>query len=280
MYHINPLCFICFCNAFEDVKVVLGPVVGKIEFQSARVLLEVNRRAVVTAHVSTLDTATNSMVEVPQYRVSMQFEADQPLVFVLDRLVPGKNYTVTFGGVRKEDVESKRANFRTQSLEHANKLKIALVSGDNVYDLESGEANLWKEVQERVEQQETQIVLHLGGQVAMERMFDKAVQLLLLHVEGLTGDTTAHADWSLMEQKATDVLRSAYRSQWTLSPNLQFVLANASNLMMWNDADIYPQFTTRDEFYIDHERPTLRVKPYSFVAFVSRMNKTVDVSDY
>ncbi|KAG6964580.1 hypothetical protein JG687_00005901 [Phytophthora cactorum] len=153
----------------EDMKVVLGPVVGKVEFQCARVLLEVNRRAVVTAHVSTLDVATNSMVEVPQ-------------------------------------------------------LNVVAVSGDNVYDLQSGETTLWKDVRERVEQGETQTVLHLGGQVAMERMFDKAVQLLLLHGEGLTND-------------ATDC-----------------------NLMMWNDADIYPRFTTRDEFYIDHEQPTLRMQ--------------------
>ncbi|POM59309.1 hypothetical protein PHPALM_31981, partial [Phytophthora palmivora] len=243
-----------------DVKVVLGPVVGKVEFQRARVLLEVNRRAIVTAHVSTLDVATNSMVEVPQHRTSVQCEVDRPAVFVLDRLVPGKSYTVTFEGVRKEDVEAKRARFQTQSLEHGNKLNLVVVSGDNVFDLESGELSLWKDVRERVEHDGMQVVLHLGGQVAMEHMFDKAVQLLLLHGEGLKNDTTAQADWMVMEMKAMDILRSAYRSQWTLSPNLQVVLANASNLMMWNDADIYPRFTTRDEFYIDHEQPTLRMQ--------------------
>ncbi|ETL95104.1 hypothetical protein L917_07059 [Phytophthora nicotianae] len=241
----------------EDVKVVLGPVVGKVEFQCARVLLEVNRLAVVTAHLSTLDAATNSMVEVPQYQVSVQCEANKPAVFVFDRLVPGKYYTVTFGGVRKEDVETHRASFQTQSLEHGNKLNVVVVSGDNVYDLESGETALWKDIRERVEQSESKIVLHLGGQVAMDRMFDSAVQTLLLHGEGLTYNAT---DWSMMEAKAMDILRSAYRSQWTLAPNMKFVLANASNLMMWNDADIYPRFTTRNEFYIDHKQPTLRMQ--------------------
>ncbi|GMF11162.1 unnamed protein product [Phytophthora lilii] len=248
-----------FCNAFVGVKVLLGPVVGKVEFQQARVLLEVNRRAVVTAHVATLDAATNSMVEVPQHRVSMQCEADRPVVFVLDRLVPGKRYTVTFGGIRKKDAETKRASFRTQSLEHGNRLNTVVVSGDNVHDMESGEASLWEDIRERVEQDKTQIVLHLGGQVAMKSMFDKAVQLLLLYGEGLSSDVAAQTDWPTMEAKAMDVLRSAYRSQWTLSLNLQFVLANASNLMMWSDADTYPLFTTRDEFYIDHEQPTLRI---------------------
>ncbi|KAF1782569.1 hypothetical protein GQ600_10991 [Phytophthora cactorum] len=215
------------------MKVVLGPVVGKVEFQCARVLLEVNRRAVVTAHVSTLDVATNSMVEVPQYRVPVKCEADQPAIFKFDRLVPGKRYTVTLGG-SKGGCREESAVFRPK-LEHGNRLNVVAVSGDNV-DTD---------------------VLHLGGQVAMERMFDKAVQLLLLHGEGLTNDAT---DWSMMEAKAMVILRSAYRSQWTLSPNLRFVLANASNLMMWNDADIYPRFTTRDEFYIDHEQPTLRAE--------------------
>ncbi|EGZ07026.1 hypothetical protein PHYSODRAFT_405736, partial [Phytophthora sojae] len=247
-------------NTREDVKVVLGPVVGKVEFQRARVLLEVDRRALVTAHVSTLDTATNSMVELPQHRVAVQCEADRPVVFVLERLVPGKSYTVTFGGIRSKDVELKRGTFRTQSLEHGSKLNVAVVSGDDVFDIESGEANLWQDVRERVERGETQIVLHLGGQVAMQRMFDKAVQLLLLYGQGASSDAAAQPDWALVEMKALEVLRSAYRSQWTLSPHLQFVLANACNLMMWSDADIYPRFTTRDEFYIDHEQPTLRMQ--------------------
>ncbi|KAG6622977.1 uncharacterized protein IUM83_12305 [Phytophthora cinnamomi] len=244
----------------KDVKVVLGPVVGKVEFQRARVLLEVNRRAVVTAHVSTLDAATNSMVELPQLQVAVQCEADRPAVFVLERLVPGKSYTVTFGGIRREDVESQRGSFRTQSLEHGDALNVVVVSGDNVYDIESGEANLWKDVRERVEHEETQVVLHLGGQVAMGRMFDKAVQLLLLYGQGLSSDGAEQPDWSMMEAKALDVLRSTYRSQWTLSTNLKFVLANACNLMMWSDADVYLRFTTRDEFYIDHEQPTLQMQ--------------------
>ncbi|GMF56749.1 unnamed protein product [Phytophthora fragariaefolia] len=200
------------------------------------------------------------MVEVPQLRVAVQCEADRPAVFVLERLVPGKRYTITFGGIREEDVEAKRGRLRTQSLENGNKLNVVAVSGDNVYDIESGEMSLWKDVRERVEQQETQLVLHLGGQVAMKHMFDKAVQLLLLYGEGLSSEFTTHPDWSMMEAKALDVLRSAYRSQWVLSPHLQFVLANASNLMMWSDADVYTRFTTRDEFYIDHEQPTLQIE--------------------
>ncbi|KAL3665088.1 hypothetical protein V7S43_009721 [Phytophthora oleae] len=241
----------------EDVSVGLGPVVGKVEFQRARVLLEVNRAAVVTAHVSTLDASTNSFVEAPQYRVSVHCDVDTPAVFVLDRLVPGKRYIITFGGIRQEDAKTKRASFQTQSLERGNQLNVVVVSGDDVFNIESGEMSLWTKVRERVERQEMQIVLHLGGQVAMQQMFDKAVQLLLLHGEGLT---YGQADWTTMEKKATDVLRSAYRTQWTLAPHLQFVLANASNLMMWNDADIYPRFTTRDKFYIDHEQPTLQMQ--------------------
>ncbi|KAJ8546689.1 hypothetical protein ON010_g11545 [Phytophthora cinnamomi] len=200
------------------------------------------------------------MVELPQLQVAVQCEADRPAVFVLERLVPGKSYTVTFGGIRREDVESQRGSFRTQSLEHGDALNVVVVSGDNVYDIESGEANLWKDVRERVEHEETQVVLHLGGQVAMGRMFDKAVQLLLLYGQGLSSDGAEQPDWSMMEAKALDVLRSTYRSQWTLSTNLKFVLANACNLMMWSDADVYLRFTTRDEFYIDHEQPTLQMQ--------------------
>ncbi|KAG7397879.1 hypothetical protein PHYBOEH_012070 [Phytophthora boehmeriae] len=244
----------------KDVQVLLGPVVGKIEFQRARVLLEVDRHARVTAFVSTFDAVTNTMVELPQLRCAVQCQANQPTAFVIERLVPGKRYSVTFGGIKSEDVAAKRCNFRTQTLEHGNKLSIVVVSGDNVYDLESGERNLWKDVRKRVEQEEAPTVLHLGGQVAMKRMFDQAVQLLVLYANGFSGDRADRMDWPTMEAKATEILRSAYRSQWTLSPDLQFVLANACNLMMWSDGDIYPQFSTRDEFFIDHEQPTLRMQ--------------------
>lgn len=242
------------------VRVLVGPVVGKVDFQSARVLLEVSARARITCHVSTVNTLTNEITELSQCRCVVSLEAQQPAVFRIERLAPGREYRISFSGIRREDAEDRRGSFRTPTLETgASELRAVAVSGDDPADLQAGERSVWKSVRERVEQKSVDCVLYLGGQVAMQRMFDYASLLLLRHASSLSRGGEGAADWRGIEARAVEVLRGAYRTQWSLSSDVQFVLANASNLMMWSDADVYPLFTTRKEFYIDHDQPTLQV---------------------
>lgn len=248
-------------NVASGVRVLVGPVVGKVGFDSARVLLEVSARARITCHVSAINALTSEVAELPQCRCVLSAEAQQPAVFRIERLSPGREYRFCFSGIRREDAGTRRGSFRTPTLESGeSEFRVIAVSGDDPADLQAGERSVWGSVRERVEHKTANCVLHLGGQVAMKRMFDYASLLLLQHGSSLSRDNDGAVDWRRMEARAVEVLRGAYRTQWSLSSDVQFVLANASNLMIWSDADVYPLFTTRKEFYINHDQPTLQVR--------------------
>jgi len=261
----------------SGVRVLVGPVVGKVDFESARVLMEVSARARVTCHVSTINALTNEIAELAQCRCVLSFEAQQPAVFRIERLSPGREYRISFSGIRREDAGARRGSFRTPTLETGESgLQVVAVSGDDPADLQAGERSVWRCVRERVEHKTVDCVLHLGGQVAMKRMFDYASLLLFQHGSSLSRSDDGAVNWQRMEARAVDVLRGAYRTQWSLSSDLQFVLANASNLMIGSDADMYPLFTTRKEFYIDHDRPTLQVSGRRWcIADCSRLTQRV-----
>ena len=54
-------------------------------------------------------------------------------------------------------------------------------------------------------------------------------------------------------------MRTEYILHWNL-PHVQKVLASASNLMMWGEGDIYPNFTHDLRFFINRQEPTKEVR--------------------
>ncbi|TMW59428.1 hypothetical protein Poli38472_004497 [Pythium oligandrum] len=248
------------------VHVVVGPVIGKVEPQRARVLLEVDRDAKVTCHVLLYDERVARMVPLPQCETQMDCVAQRPAVFVLCGLLPGRFYRVVFSGVHHEDVIAHTGSFRTPTLAQTT-LQCVVVSADDPHDLEYGERSLWKALRRRVDDRDVHIVLHLGGQVMLRRMFDKAWTLLMRHAECTRPPAVREASnnafgsaWGTLEAQAMDTLRSAYHTQWTLVHDKQHVLAHASNLMMWSDWEVYPSFTTSPLFRVDHTQPTIEMQ--------------------
>lgn len=243
-------------TARAGVRVLVGPVIGRVDFASARVLLEADQDALVTCHVCMRSTLSDAMQELPQCRLDVRCHTGKPAVFHIKRLLPGRDYTIAFSGIDKEDAAARRGAFQTPSLGTSRTVvRAVVVSGNSLYDMERCEANLWRDVRQAVEEERAHFVLHLGGQVVMERMFDQSCTVLMRHATVLSKSP----DWSAIEASALETMRSAYRTQWSALPDVQFVLAHASNLMIWSDMDVYPAFTTRKEFYIDHEKPTIQV---------------------
>lgn len=247
---------VCLCTAVVGVRVLVGPVVGKVDFTSARVLLEVDVDALVTCHISVLNILGGEMHELSQCTLSVRCVAGMPVAFHVQRLLPGRDYKFSFGGIDMRDVTIRSGGFRTPSLETNSSIHAVAVSGNNLYDLARCEANLWKDVRQLVASKSALLIVHLGGQVVMERMFDQSCSLLMHHAS-ITASKAP--DWQAIEAQAMEILRSAYRTQWNAVEDLRFVFAHASNLMIWSDMDVYPAFTTRPEFYIDHETPTIQV---------------------
>ncbi|GLE06595.1 hypothetical protein PINS_up015989 [Pythium insidiosum] len=219
------------------------------------------------------------MLPVPRCNVRLPCTARRPVVFRFTSLLPGRDYRVVFDGVHRDDVQSCSASFRTPSLERPPTLRCGVVSADNVYEVEYAEPSLWSTLRRAVaapDDPESQdrtadrlpLVLHLGGQVAMQRMFDKAWAMMVRQTECVQppvamsgpGDEVFVQAWADIEHQVMEILRSAYRTQWMLVEDKRFVLANASNLMMWSDWDVYPAFTTSKTFYVDHSQPTIEMQ--------------------
>ncbi|KAJ0403536.1 hypothetical protein ATCC90586_006791 [Pythium insidiosum] len=205
--------------------------------------------------------------------------ASDPAVFRFSSLLPGRDYRVVFDGVHRDDVLTCSASFRTPSLERPPALRFAVVSADNVYEVDYAEPSLWSTMRRMVAAPDDPesvdrkgdrlpLVLHLGGQVAMQRQFDKAWAMMVRQTECVQppavmsgpGDAAFTNAWADVERQVMEILRSAYRTQWMLADDKRFVLANASNLMMWSDWDVYPAFTTSKTFIVDHSQPTIEMQ--------------------
>lgn len=98
----------------RSVKVLVGPVVGLVTGDAARVLLEVDRAAEVTAHVCLVDESCPAGRQVAAVKLALP--ARQPQCFQLSRLLPGERYIVCFSGVQRADAVKCVADFRTIDL--------------------------------------------------------------------------------------------------------------------------------------------------------------------
>lgn len=217
-------------------------------------LLEVSEKARVTCHITIVDH------ECPEGRLfrteSMEFAAKEPQVFHLTDLLPNQRYTILFSGVSVQDAKTKIGRFATVGFSD-QKLKIIAISGDNPYDHSRGEQNMWEKVGQTVTEfnDPVQVVLHLGQQVELKPVFDEARVYLSRHANSTYKSHLMDQGWMSLEAKAFEMFRQVYLFQWNL-PHVQKVLASASNLMLWNDRDIYPLFTTDSTLAIDRREPT------------------------
>ena len=199
------------CN--RDVHVLVGPVIGKVTGSSVMVLLEVHREADVTCYVSLVDAAC------PNGRVvaaaAQLMPARCPRTFTVTGLSPGQRYKVCFGGVRRRDAEQRVGSFRTFN-QHRSVMKVVAVSGDRPEALQGDEKSIWDAVSSDVANGEVDVMLHLGGQVHSERVFQDSWVLWRRHQE------SGFATMSRKEVEAAvcDRLRDAYRHAWNLPRTL------------------------------------------------------------
>jgi len=161
-----------------------------------------------------------------------------PKVFHVTGLTPNTHYSVYFGGLNKKAIQNRRGEFRTFP-EKITKLNIAAVSCDRPERVLDGETNMWKLLEEKLKDNEIQIVLHLGDQVyGQKELTDANVIFRQAEQDGVNSPAETLATVHRVQNRLGDI----YRFTWNLVHTARS-LATGSHLMIWSDNDLYNDFT-------------------------------------
>ncbi|HEV2860399.1 MAG TPA: alkaline phosphatase D family protein [Pyrinomonadaceae bacterium] len=205
-------------------KITVGPVVGEVTDTTARILVEVDSSVQVTCE------ATDPNKNVVTQTVS--FTKDRPSVFKLQGLSPETEYQLAFKGVAAGHPKGRVRTFKA----NADRLNVAAVSCDFLG--RRGEANLWADLRDRyVIPGDVDLLLHLGDQIYGDATFARALKI----IRGKEPKTKAAQDEQILE-----AYRRLYRVWWS-EPSTRDVLANVSNLMIWDDHEIRDDWGSRRE---------------------------------
>jgi hypothetical protein len=219
----------------EEVHIRVGPVIGKVTDTTAIILLEIDRARDVECHISLCDNVAPQGRVVATVRQTMP--ANSPRVFHVTGLSVNQRYRVCFSGVSRRDAEERVGQFKTFDT-LSNRLRAVIVSGERSESMNSGDPNVWEKVAARVASFDVDVMLHLGGQVHASQAFKDAMIIYQRHEQTGFVTTGQHE----IEETTRERLRDVYRRTWNL-PRTQQVLASCSHLMIWNDEDIFHNFT-------------------------------------
>jgi hypothetical protein len=196
-------------------KITVGPVIGKVTDTTARVLIEVDDDADVTCTITSKggDSAKNTA----------SFKAGRPSVFAFKKLQPNTEYAVAFTGLAGTSPKGRIRTFATNT----DSLNIAAVSCNFLG--RRGKRDLWADLRDRyVLPGDVNLVLHIGDQIYGDAAFARSLRII--------NDKEAP---SVKEQNnlISETYRNNYRAWWSEQATRD-VLANVSNLMIWDDHEI------------------------------------------
>jgi phosphodiesterase/alkaline phosphatase D-like protein len=204
-------------------KITLGPIIGKVTDTTARLLIEVDDNIEVTceatpAHGGALTQTVDSIT-------------DRPIAFQFDNLAPATEYTLTFKGVSAGYPKGRIRTFSSNT----DSLNVAAVSCNFLG--RRGRNDLWADLRDRyVMPGDVDLILHLGDQIYGDSAFARALRII-------------HDKEFKTRKGQDDAIREAYRRlyrAWWSYQATRDVLANVSNLMIWDDHEIRDDWGSRD----------------------------------
>ncbi|CAM9145767.1 unnamed protein product [Ectocarpus sp. 8 AP-2014] len=238
----------------DDVAVILGPVVGRVEVvkqsgtvrESCRVpvVLEVDREGEVTCMIR--DVATSET-----FREVRWMKRRRPRAFWVQGLRPARRYAIEFEGVSNR--RDRTGSLTTPDSSRPD-LTLVAVSHDRPGELlpEGSETNMWSSLGERLRSpwQGVEAVLHLGGQVDLSNAFeDGKICLEKIGERRKAGKVSEREEVSTMEalkERFREEYRKARTSRsartrrcfiaWN-QPSTRQVLASCQHIMMWGQGE-------------------------------------------
>lgn len=196
-------------------KAIVGPVVGKVTENSARILLEASENTTVDGFAIAMVGQTTAPIQA-----TVDLKRGIPGILRFRGLKPNTRYIIYFSGIRAQP-----ATFKTFSKDHS-RMNIGVVSCNKPGCCQ--ETDLWGDLYHRyVKTGEMDLLLHVGDQVYGDEAYSKAVRKL----EGRRVGTKAQ------QHHILELYREIYRTNWGFETTRQ-VLASVPSLMMWDDHEI------------------------------------------
>jgi hypothetical protein len=246
-------------------RVIVGPVVGAVTGDTARILLEVDADCEIT----------------PRFRagprkeeVTYALTALTPTVLTLTDLDPGFHYSVQFEGAHPQRA-AEAARFTTplpgKTAPHS--LRIAAVSCNKVLWDRQGEPDVWEQLAERCAAGEVDLVLHMGDQVygdsdhVMKDEDGNRLDATVTDVDGADGfekhktegmsasayvqgmallEGLAPPAWPSKSEAIRELYRNAYRRTWSKDATAT-VLCSQPNAMVMDDHEITDDWGDSEE---------------------------------
>lgn len=205
-------------------KITVGPVIGEVTDTTARILIEVDDDIQVTCDAA--DANKNIITQ------TSNFTKDRPAVFKLQGLLPETEYEITFKGVAGNYPKGRVRTFKANE----DKLNVAAVSCNFLG--RRGEADLWADLRDRyVMPGDIDLLLHLGDQIYGDAAFARALKII---------NSKEPKSKKAQDEQILESYRRLYRAWWGNS-STRDVLANVSNLMIWDDHEIRDDWGSRRE---------------------------------
>mmetsp|Transcript_24963 Transcript_24963/g.99140 ORF Transcript_24963/g.99140 Transcript_24963/m.99140 type:complete len:1130 (+) Transcript_24963:107-3496(+) len=204
----------------EDVGVLTGPLVGRVDGTTAVILLEVDKDAKVELIVTCQDS-NNCRRELK--RLSVMLVARRPCVVTVRELLPCTCYAVLLSGVKIKDAVSRSAEFRTgrHSKETTDDgTRFVAVATDCYLN---SHYDIWSMLRPHLTTHELQapnFMIHMGGPPGLADSFRKAWHVLVQHIETRADAVSSlHTvePWEVVEDNITELLRAPYRLMCNLT---------------------------------------------------------------
>lgn len=195
-------------------SVRVGPIVGEVTATTARIVLQAERGA--SFHLRVVRPDGSMAFETPP----QQLAARDLAVFVLSGLEPLTRYR--FETLADGDVVEERGGRITTKSEGPESMQVVAVSCN--FTVRQGRARLWEKVWHKwVGPGTIETVLHLGDQVYADTVFENAL-----------AEVASKGQTAPVARRIRTWFEDLYRASWNY-PATRQVLANASNLMIWDD---------------------------------------------
>jgi hypothetical protein len=201
-------------------NIVVGPIIGEVTDTSARILVELDGEAEITC------LATDSKGATSKHKQA--FRKNRPGIFSLEKLRPEQKYLISFTGAGNKPEGSVRTFAKKTTA-----INLAAVSCN--FTSRRGNTDLWADLRDQyVLAGKVDLILHIGDQVYADNAFDYAMHVV----------KDKRFDQAAKENQILETYRDLYRVAWN-HPSTRDVLANVSNLMIWDDHEIRDDWGSR-----------------------------------